>query len=77
MLNLLRFGRALDNRRFKATGYRFRYTTRETIQRVAEHQRIAPLIGQAAERYRYEQEVEEFLRRSPNVRRGLEDRTPV
>jgi UDP-glucose 4-epimerase len=69
MLNLLRFGRGLDNRRLKATGYRYSFTTRETLQRVAEHQRIAPLTASAAERYRYEEEVEEFLRRSPNVRR--------
>ena len=27
----LRFGRGLDNRRLKATGYRYRYTTRETV----------------------------------------------
>ena len=31
MLRQMRFGRGLDNRRLKATGYRYRYTTRETI----------------------------------------------
>ena len=70
MLGLLRFGRAVDNRRFKATGYRYRYTTRETVIKLAEHHRLAPLLQQqSGERYRYEAEVEEFLRRSPSVRR--------
>ncbi len=72
MLGLLRFGRAVDNRRLKATGYRYRYTTRETVLKLAEYQRLAPLKGQSGERYRYEAEVEEFLRWSPSVRREVE-----
>ncbi len=78
--NLLRYGRALDNRRIKATGYRFRYTSREAVVVFAEHQRLAPLLrGQSGEGYRYEEAVETFLRRSPSVRpasRGLEVRAP-
>jgi UDP-glucose 4-epimerase len=69
----MRFGRGVDNRRFKATGYRFRYTTRETVQRLAEHQRLAPILrngraGAAGQAYRYERELEDFLRYSPSVR---------
>jgi UDP-glucose 4-epimerase len=69
MLNHLRFGQGLDNRRLKATGYRLRFTTRETIERLREHQRVDPLLRDRSGQYRYEREVEEFLRRSPNVRR--------
>ncbi len=69
MLDHLRFGRGIDNRKLKATGYRYRYTTRETILKLREHQRLATLKRGAGEGYRYEQEVEEFLRRSPSVRR--------
>jgi UDP-glucose 4-epimerase len=68
MRNVLRFGRALDNRRLKATGFRFRYTTRETVLKFAEFQRLAPILGRQGEPYRYEREIEEFLRRSPSVR---------
>lgn len=69
LLGLLRFGRGLDNRRLKATGYRYTYTSREAILKVAEHQRLRGLVrGTGGESYRYEQEVEEFLRRSPSVR---------
>jgi UDP-glucose 4-epimerase len=70
MLQQLRFGRALDNRRLKATGYRFRATTREAVLALGEHLRLAPLLSTATEPYRYEEEVEEFLRRSPSVRPG-------
>jgi UDP-glucose 4-epimerase len=73
LLNLLRFGRGMDNRRIKATGYRFRYTTRETVLKLREHQRLAPIVGSAAPAYRYEHEVEDFLRWSPSVRHGAGD----
>ena len=69
MLQHLRFGRGLDNRKLKATGYRYRYTTRETVLKLREHQRISPLTRGSRDSYRYEEEVEEFLRRSPSVRR--------
>ncbi len=68
MLQHLRFGRGVDNRKLKATGYRYRYTTRETIQKLREHQQLGPLTQGQREAYRYEEEVEEFLRRSPSVR---------
>ena len=68
MLEQLRFGRGLDNRRLKATGFEYRYTTRETVIGLGEHIRLAPIMRGAAEPYRYEREVEEFLRRSPHVR---------
>jgi UDP-glucose 4-epimerase len=69
VLRMMRFGRALDNRRLKATGYRYRYTTRETILRLAEQLRLEPIVGGEPRRaYRYERELEEFLRYSPSVR---------
>jgi UDP-glucose 4-epimerase len=68
MLEQLRFGRGLDNRRLKATGFEYRYTTREAVIALGEHMRLAPIMRGAAEPYRYEREVEEFLRRSPHVR---------
>ncbi len=73
MLNQLRFGRGLDNRRFKATGFGYRYTTRETVQKLGEHLRLQPILSGVREPYRYEREVEEFLRWSPYVRRTREE----
>jgi UDP-glucose 4-epimerase len=68
----LRYGRGLDNRRLKQAGYRFGLTSRETVQAFAEALRLAPLRESAGAPYRYEREVEEFLRWSPSVRRGAD-----
>jgi UDP-glucose 4-epimerase len=67
LLRQLRSGRGLDNRRLKASGFSYRYTTRETVLKLRAHQRLRPLLGTGDGEYRYEREVEEFLRRSPNV----------
>jgi UDP-glucose 4-epimerase len=68
MLQQLRFGRAMDNRKLKAAGYRYAFTTRETVLKLREQQRLAPIVGKRnGDGYRYEREVEEFLRRSPSV----------
>ena len=72
MLSQLRFGRGVDNRKLKAAGAPLRHTTRETVQAFAEHLRIAAIKRGEAEPYRYEREVEEFLRYSPSVRRAVE-----
>jgi UDP-glucose 4-epimerase len=68
MLAQLRYGRGLDNRKIKAARYRFRFTTREAVLRFRETLRLAPMLATANEGYRYEREVEEFLRYSPSVR---------
>jgi UDP-glucose 4-epimerase len=68
MLAQLRFGRGVDNRRLKAAGFEYGRTSREAVIALGEHMRLHPLLRSTAEPYRYEREVEEFLRRSPNVR---------
>jgi UDP-glucose 4-epimerase len=68
MLQQLRYGRAVDNRRLKAAGYAFRATSRETVQAFAEHLRVRGLRPADGEGYQYERDVEEFLRWSPAVR---------
>ncbi|MBE2314840.1 NAD-dependent epimerase/dehydratase family protein [Solirubrobacter sp. CPCC 204708] len=65
----LRYGRGLDNRKLKMSGFRFSLTTRETVQEFAAALRLAPLRESGEAPYRYEREVEEFLRWSPSVRR--------
>jgi UDP-glucose 4-epimerase len=72
----LRFGRALDNRRLKATGYTYRYTTREAVQKLRAQQRLRPLLRGGPGPYRYERDVEEFLRWSPSVQSGRLAHTP-
>ena len=72
MAQQLRFGRALDNRKLKAAGYSLRYTTREAVTKFAEDLRVRALRQDGSAPYRYEREVEEFLRYSPSVRRRNE-----
>jgi UDP-glucose 4-epimerase len=73
MLGQLRYGRGLDNRRLKSTGYKFAHTTRETVERFSEHLRLRTVLKGVAEPYRYEKEVEDFLRWSPSVRKRTYD----
>jgi UDP-glucose 4-epimerase len=68
LVRQLRSGRGLDNRRLKATGYMYRYTSREAVLKLHAQQRLRPLLGSGEDSYRYDPEVEEFLRRSPSVR---------
>jgi UDP-glucose 4-epimerase len=71
-LNQLRFGRGVDNRRYKAGGFNYSYTSREAVIKLGEHLRLHPLVRGSQEPYRYEREVEDFLRWSPHVRNARE-----
>jgi UDP-glucose 4-epimerase len=68
MVNQLRFGRGVDNRKLKATGFDYGYTSRETVLKFGEHLRLHPVLRGSERAYTYEKEVEEFLRWSPSVR---------
>jgi UDP-glucose 4-epimerase len=70
VLNQLRYGRGVDNRKLKAAGCPIAHTTRETVIAHAEALRVKPMLAGHPSGYRYEREVEEFLRWSPHVRRG-------
>jgi UDP-glucose 4-epimerase len=63
----LRYGRGLDNRRLKAAGFAYRYTSREAVIELRARQRLRPLLQAGSDDYRYQPEVEEFLRWSPSV----------
>ena len=69
LIRQLRYGRGLDNRRLKAAGYRYRYTSREALIALRGRMRQRALLGAGQDRYRYEPDLEEFLRWSPSVRR--------
>jgi UDP-glucose 4-epimerase len=69
MTNLLRYGRGVDNRLYKGAAFEYGYTSRETLIALGEHLRLQPVMRGRDSDYRYEREVEEFLRWSPHVRR--------
>ena len=69
MLQQLRYGRGIDNRLYRAAGFEYQYSSRETVLALAEELRLRPVMSQIREPFRYEREVEDFLRLSPNVRK--------
>jgi UDP-glucose 4-epimerase len=77
MRNQMRFGRGLDNRRYKASGFEYGFTSREAVTALAEHQRLHPILRGIDREYTYEGEVERFLRRSRLTRppEGAEERS--
>jgi UDP-glucose 4-epimerase len=77
MVNLLRFGRGLDNRLLKATGFDYGHTSREAVLKLGEHLRVHPVMRGVEQTYTYEREVEAFLRWSPHVRRDRSEREGV
>jgi UDP-glucose 4-epimerase len=66
LLGLLRYGRGVDNRRLKAAGFEYRYTSAGAVESFAEASRLRRTIG-APQEYRYERDVENFFRHSPAV----------
>jgi UDP-glucose 4-epimerase len=76
-IHQLRYGRGLDNRRLKAAGYNYRYTSREAVLRLRAQQRLRPLLRSGGEEYRYEPDLEEFLRWSPSVQAAATRAAPA
>jgi UDP-glucose 4-epimerase len=73
LLQLLRYGRGLDNRRLKAEGFRYRYTTAGAVEAFVEANRLRGTVGARDADYRYEEDVEQFFRHSPSVVREVGD----
>lgn len=67
---LLRYGRAVDNRRFKRAGFQYTHTTVGAVDAFTRSMRLADTIGEKNPTYRYQREVEQFFRHSPAVVRG-------
>jgi len=65
-VQLLTYGRGVDNRRLVRAGFTYDYTTAGTVESFAQSQRLRSTVGDP-EAYRYEQDVEQFFRHSPAV----------
>ncbi|MBA2282019.1 MAG: NAD-dependent epimerase/dehydratase family protein [Actinomycetota bacterium] len=66
VMDVLRYGRGVDNRRLKEAGFNYGYTSAGTVEAFVEAMRLRSTIGQPAT-YRYERDVEDFFRHSPAV----------
>ena len=67
MLSLLRYGRGVDNSRFKRTGFRYKYSTAGTVDAFARSLRLERAVGSSEPEYTYERDVETFFRHSSAV----------
>ena len=72
LLDLLRYGRGVDNRRLKRQGFDYRFTSAGTVADFVEAVRLNRLDGDASTSYQYERDVEQFFRHSPAVIRDTE-----
>ena len=67
MLDLLRYGRGVDNRRLKRAGFNYKYTSAGAVENFAKASRLRAAVGDSRPAYRYERDVENFFRHSPAV----------
>jgi UDP-glucose 4-epimerase len=72
LLDLLRHGRGVDNRRLKKAGFEYRYTSAGTVADFVEAMRIRKMVGSTERAYQYERDVEQFFRHSPAVVRDTD-----
>jgi UDP-glucose 4-epimerase len=66
-LDLLRFGRGVDNRKLKEAGFTYRFTSAGAVRHFVEDQRLRRVVGETEPTYRYESDVESFFRHSPAI----------
>jgi UDP-glucose 4-epimerase len=68
LLPLLRYGRGLDSGAFvRRTGFAYRFSSAGAVQAFARVLRLRRGIGQAGTEYRYQEDVERFLRQANSV----------
>jgi UDP-glucose 4-epimerase len=66
LMDLLRYGRGVDNRRLKKAGFRYGFTSAGAVEDFVESLRLKSTVGEEPE-YRYQRDLEQFLRHSPAV----------
>src|SRR5205085_7079024 len=72
LLSLLKYGRGVDNRRFKRAGFQYRFTSAGTVKSFVEALRLRRTVGADKPAYHYERDVEQFFRHSPAIGRDLD-----
>jgi UDP-glucose 4-epimerase len=73
LVSLLKYGRGVDNRRFKRAGFDYHHTSAGTVQAFVNALRLRNTVGDQTPTYRYERDVEQFFRHSPAVVREHEE----
>jgi UDP-glucose 4-epimerase len=66
LVDLLRYGRGVDNRRLKQAGFRYGFTSAGAVEDFVQSLRLRSTVGEAPG-FHYERDVEQFFRHSPAV----------
>jgi UDP-glucose 4-epimerase len=66
-LELLRYGRGVDNNRLKRAGFRYNYTSAAAVENFWKAVRLRRTVGESRPQFVYEGDVESFFRHSPAV----------
>lgn len=66
LIDLLKYGRGIDNRRLKQTGFRYDHTSAGAVAAYVETMRLRSTVGDDPG-YTYQDDVETFFRHSPAV----------
>jgi UDP-glucose 4-epimerase len=74
-IDLLTYGRGVDNRRLKNAGFRYEHTSAGAVEDFARSLRLRSTVGNPRPAYRYESDVEQFFRHSPTVVRDTNHAT--
>jgi UDP-glucose 4-epimerase len=67
VIELLKYGRGIDNRAFKDAGFEYDYTSAGAVEAFVQAMRLRDTVGSDEINYRYEEDVEKFFRHSPAV----------
>ncbi len=66
-IDLLRYGRGVDTRRFAATGFSYNATSAGAVRKFIRAVRLRRQSGRPPRSYTYEHDVEQFFRHSPSI----------
>jgi len=66
-IELLKYGRGMDNQRLKEAGFEYRFTSAGTVEAYAQALRLRSTVGDGDPAYTYEADVEQFFKHSPAV----------
>lgn len=69
VIELLKYGRGIDNRAFKEAGFTYEHTSAGAVEAFVQAMRLRDTVGGDQINYRYEEDVEKFFRHSPAVQR--------
>jgi len=69
LIELIKYGRGLDNSRLKEAGFLYKYDTLQATEAFARANRLTKTIGKNEPGYKYQKSVELFFKHSPAIQR--------